>query len=357
MSGASTQVLVDGHWLTELAAWGELEYVYGWPGDCLEASWTMTARYGAHHAAFHRDALVVLRRGTDRQWAGLLQEPEWNGREAKVTARGMYRVGENYSAFDGAFAASTNPSVAIAAQIGRGLPWRLTGTVPNETLHEEQNDVPSVAGLCDQHADQNGVRWGVDAQQRVYFAGAPTAVDYHIHVGAGELSPVDDDFASHVVLNYTNGSGGTSRVVFPTAGTGPNNYERRYGHNDWRKDISDLGPMGDAEALELATNVYTRSLETPGWNAGIELIPGELLTAGGTVADFNAVRANKLVRIHGVANEITHRRYIDVVIGRVTRKPADKTLTIDPVGLVRDNPEDAYQELYEQAWAARGYSN
>lgn len=366
---ATYQVYLDGQPLTGVASWGDLETIHGWPGDCLEMSWSMTTKYKAHSSVFRRDAAVVATLAGFPVWGGLLQEPEWNGREARVTARGFYRVGENYPALDGALAATTNPTTAITAQQARGLPWRIDPSIPNTDLATDPTDT-SIAGLLDQWVEQLGPwHWGVSPTGLVYMApdaGAATGIvpiggpaptpDYQVPVGAGELSYADE-FFSHIILAYISATTGLpARVMYPTAGDPVTPYEREWGHNDWRRDITDLGSIADVDAATLAQNIYLRSKMRPAWSNGLQLLPGELFTRGGGRADFTRVRGNQTVRVHGVRDPITNRQYVDFTIGKVTRKQGQKDIAIDPVGMVASSPDDIYQQLLEEAWAAIGQS-
>lgn len=360
---ATYQVCIDGKLLTSAATWGELETIHGWPGDCLEMSWSMTTRYKAHAPIFHRDAVVTANIAGYPVWGGLLQEPEWNGRDAQVTARGWYRVGENYPALTADLVATNNPHHVIVDQQARGLPWRMTaGTIPDIAFPDDDDEIGnrSVAGLMDSWAEWFGAwHWGVDPTRRVYFAQDAAAVagaqpHYHVPAGSGELSDSDEGFASHVVLAYANTSGGYSRVMYPPPGSPVTPYERQWGHNDFRRDITDLGPVDDATAAIIAQSVYERAKLRPAWTSGLELLPGELRTRGGVAADFTRVRGNQIVRVHGVRDVIAQTPYIDFTIGKVTRKQGEKSISIDPVGVVASTPEDIYQKLLEEAWAAAG---
>lgn len=351
---ASIQVLVDGVWLTSFLSWGDLSYSRSWPLGCKEASWSITSRYGAHPTLLRPGAKVELRRGCRRVWAGTLQEPDWNGKDAQLTAKGPSGEGDGYQAFTNpaGSAASYNPYEAITAAIARGLDWKLTDSVPNYVLLNEPTDLYTVSGLLTATALVNSYRWGVDADRRVYYAMDKTANDYGpdyiVRPGVADLAVATDNYASHVVLRYEDVADNVVKTVsYPGLASAPTVYEKLYGRVEWAKSVVDLGPMATWTAFSIAAAIRNRSMSQPTWASGLSLLPGELLTRGGVPVDHARVRENQCVRVLGVHDPITHKRYIDFTIGNVSRNVDEKTLNIDPVDIAARTPEEVFTDLYE----------
>lgn len=360
---SSLQVRIDGTWLTSIAAWGDLAYSHAWPGGCKEASLGLTSRYGAHPRIIRPGAVGELRRGPRVIWSGRLQEPDWNGKDAQLTFQGPSGEGDGYTALDAAGNATINPRVAVEQAIARGLQWRLDASIPNIDMVGASEEVYTVSGLLTAFATTVGQRWGVDAHRRVFMAYdritqntaiVPTGStpilgpDYHARPGTADLAVALDNYASHMVVRYDSVTTGLNETAaYPPLGSAPSIYEQRYGHLEWTKAITSLGPMTEADAIGIAQSIYTLTRQKPGWSNGLALLPGELLTATGQRVDQDTVRENRIIRVHGVRDEITHKPWIDFTTGGTNRIVAEKQLNADPVNLAVRNQEDAYTELYE----------
>lgn len=345
------QLKVDGQWLAAYGAWGGLAYSHAWPGGCKDASWKMTATFGSRLPILRRGASVQVLWGGWCVWSGYLSEPEWNGDQVSLTANGLFRRGEQWKAFvDAAGSATTdNPTTAITNATGIG--WTVGAGIPNSNLATGTSDpVNTISALLDAHAEVLGQRWQVDAFSVATMSADPTTPSYLIRAGAGDLGIAEDNYASHVVVRHLTNTGTYRSAIYPTPlrGGTVGAYEARYGHREVTFDVVDKGPMADAAADSLAQQVYTRSLQRPGWTNGLLLGHGEILTPGWKPVNTAAVKANAVARLLGVPDEVALTSYTDFVIGETQfeENQADQ-VTVNPVGLVSRSPEDVLTELLE----------
>lgn len=347
------QIKIGTTWLTSFAGWGDLAWSYAMPGGCREASWTTQADYSARLNLLVAGATVQLYWGGWMIWSGTLAEPEFNGREVACTANGLFRLGENYDNLNGFNSDTTdNPTTAVTAAISRGLPWSIdTTTVPNASLGTTgtSDAVNTITALLDAHADRAGTRWYVDQFGVLRFATTPTVPSYHVRAGTVDLGIALDTYASNVVLRFNNITTGTFGLAsYPTLGSTPVGYAAKYGHKEWVKDITDQPPMTQATANTIAQQVYTKTYQKPGWTNAVAPGHGELLTAMGQPIHAASVDAfNRLLRVHGVRDEVAGTDFSDVVVAQTDYTLGEDDATITPVGLSSRQPEDVLTELLE----------
>lgn len=352
------KIRCDGRPLVSEVTWGDLSYSYGWPNGCADASLRITRPSQQRPRIVRRGVLLEVTWGGWPIWAGTLDQPEWNGREAQLKAVGLYKLGEAYKAFNLDGTTTDNPAVAIvAAATQRGLPWIWTtaGGIPNVSLGGGTTDpVNSILDLLEATGEQNGMRWGVNARRQAYMFADPTTPEYHIPAGVVDMPQSSEGYKSRIVLRYQHTNGGFRTMWWPgitmpasTADWTAN--ERLWSYNEWTRDVTeDLGPISDAQAQTLAQKLYELGgSATPGWANGVTVAYGQILNRGGRPVHPAAVEAGKMVRLHGVPDELRGTNHVDFVIGDTSYKHGDKSVGINPVGIVVNTPEDAWTQLFE----------
>lgn len=351
----SLDIKVGGRWLREFGAWGSLNYSFAWPGGCKEASWQMTANYGARLPVLVNSAEVEISLGGMTVWSGFLTEPEWSGDEVSLTALGWFRKGEDFQAVDGSYSPTFTPSTAIAAAQPT-LPWRLGDFIPTAPLPTATTEAFTVSSLLDAYTAYQGSRWYVDTYKRVSFANDPTMPAYVVAPGRADLGIADDNYASHVILRYRDSADGTVKSVghpSPVRGGTPNAFEVRYGHKEVVEDATGSGSMSAATAAQLAQSIYAQSRQRPGWTNALTLDHGDLLTPGGRPIHPATVNAfGKLVRVHGVADEVSLTPYTDFVIAETSYADGEASVNVSPIGLASRTFEDVLSDALAQATAS-----
>lgn len=350
MARPELSIRINGVWLQSQGAHGNLTVSWSWPGGCREASWVMTARYGSRLPLLTRGALVEVLWGGWVIWSGLLQEPAWNGNEVSLTASGLVRQGERYMAFDASENTTDVASTAVDEAINRGLPWTRHSSVPTTALASGTSEpVNSVTALLDAAAEKAGQRWGVDAFGSCRFAADPADVTLVVRPGSGDLGIADDNYASNVILRHVTTTSTYRSAIYPPFGT-VTEYEEKYGHAEFVRDITDRGPIANADADALAQAVYERSKQRPGWTNGLELVRGDVLNVGGKALHPLWVAATgwgKRMRLDGVPDEVALTSYTSFVVGGTSYGEGTDVVNVTPVGLVSRTQEDVLTELLE----------
>lgn len=350
MSSPDFEVRLNGTtWLRSVTSWGDLSFGFSWPGGCNQLSFTATTKYGTRIGSLLRAAPVELSWAGQTVWAGMIQEPEWNGSQVSVTAQGAFREAVQYAPLDGSNDPTDNALTAVTQAVARGLDWTISGTIPNTALNAD-SPFGNVAGVLDAHATRLGQRWYVGADRVVYMAADPTTPSYHVRAGAADMGIAPDDFASQVVLLY-NDSGTllVEAAIYPSFGSG-GVYETTYGHAEWMKDITDQGPMSAATAAGIAQAVYEKAKQKPGFTNGLALGVGEILDANWQPVHPARVALEawgRVVRAHGIPDMALSTPYTDFVVGSTGYGEGSPLVTVNPVGLAARDPESITVEILE----------
>lgn len=319
----------------------------------------MTAKYSSRLSPLIFGADVQVCVGGWPLWRGYLTEPSWNGNTVSLTANGLYRLGENYPAFDSASTmnAITNPTTALTTAIGLGLPWTIdTATVPNTDLATGATTDPAntITELLNAWTAQTGNKWYVDQFGVVRFAADPIVPTLVVRNGSGDLGIAPDDYASNVVLRYNDSATGTYKSSpYPLLTGAMDAYGLRYGRKVSLQDITDQGSMAAATAATLAQNDYTLTKQRPGHTNGLQLAWGELVTPGGMPVHPASVNAfGVMVQVHGVPDEVALTSYTNFVVGDTSYADGSGQVSVNPVGLAARTPEDVLTELVSAALSA-----
>lgn len=362
--------MVGGEWLTaDEHSWGDLSFSRSYGpggGGCKELSFRMTTSFLARNPRIASNASALLFYGGRRIWAGDLQDPEWQAGEVSVSATGLFRRAEGYATLDGedeTSDATDVPTLAVDAAINRGLGWSLTSSVPNTPYTPGVTQtINRLNTLLEAHAVKAGKRWTVDQFGVLQFVSDPTspttAASYETIPGAVTLGIARESYASHVILRYILSAPGDPsdgdyrNAAYPSLDDPPNEYEQRYGHVEVTIDATDQGPTTALVATQKAQAIYEASYQRPGWTNGFELGPIDLLTAGGMTTDPVQVAAEapgKLLRLHGVPDEVKFTPYTDVVVAEAGWSADSNTVRLIPLGMVARSATDVWQELIEKA--------
>lgn len=346
------ELKVDGQWLRSYGAWGDLTYSFSWPGGMREVSWTMTAKYGSRLSILRGNKPVEVFWCGVRQGVAYLEEPDWNGTEVSLTANGLFRLGEKNLALvpsGASYAPTSNPNAAIY-YAGPTMGWISGATIPNVDLPgEPDGKLNTVTDVMDAHAERLGQRWQVDENFIASMTADPTEPSYLIRQGAGDLGLARDNYSSHVAIWYLSADTGVVQLaVYPSMLRGgvPTPYETTYGHVESALDITDRGPIYDADATSLAQNVYNKR-QRPGFTNSLTLGRGEILNLGWRPIHPAAVRPNRMAWKLGTPDEVNLTAHTPFVIGATEYRDGEDTVTVTPVDKVSRTDEEVLTELLE----------
>lgn len=338
MSGISTRV--GGRWMSEVAPSSPPRWTTLADGGSGEAEWRMYAPATFRHPAIRRGQLVEIRAGSANVWRGVLSEPSYRDDAGwEMSAQGLASQGEGYLAFTSGGVTTSTPDVAIDAAIARGLPWTRSASLSNAAFVANADTTDALNYLNDLlhvWAESASKRWGVDADGTVYAATDPTTPSWHMTPGSGAFGLADDAYASHVYLRYY---GSTYQLATATAGDAT--AASLYGRREYGIDGRDYGPLTPTQATAYAQGLLDNGKARLGWTDTLEPTRFQLTTPGGAPAYLPMVKAQQMVRLHGVTDEQGQPLpYVDFVIGSTNYDAASDALSIAPVGLVARNLSD-----------------
>lgn len=328
-------IRVDGQWLsTVVASWGDLEVTHGRNGP-VAASWSMAMLDDARPECLTRNAVVEIYTGPRSYWSGTLGEPDWSS--LTFTAIGIARAGEAAECLNGSGQVTSKLNTAIDQAIARGVVgWVRGADFGNTDLAGPEGgagvDDPNpgkLNELLDAWASENGKQWRVSASGLLtWYVEDETAPSWLVLPGAAVMGVADDDVTDRVFLRYRSSSAGQLRTASYPAATPPGGIERR-------ATIVDLGAMTSTRATNIAEGIYNKLLAgRTGWSNAIEVSPEQVTDLGGNPADLTLIRAGESVRVLGARDPRGATRYIDVVIDETRYQPGERTILLQPVGMV-----------------------
>lgn len=331
------QIRADGRWLTAIAPWGGLTYSTIADGGCDEASWSMPMLPTFRHPALVRGKVIEVRLGSVNVWQGRLDEPEQTDDGWSFHAAGLHAASRGYLCLTAAGVTTSTPDVAIDRAIADGLPWVRPASLSNVPFADAGSDgtdaLNKLGDLLDTWATSVSKRWGVDPDRNVYAAADPTTAapgpTWHMTPGSGSFGYADEDYASHVYLRYydttynlatATASDATAAAVLGRVEVGVDG--REYGAITAAKAGAYVQGLMDKGAARMA---WTNSLSPSRW---------QLTTPGGAPACLPMVKAQQLVRLHGLTDvQGQPVPFVDFVIGRTVYDVVNDALTIEPTQL------------------------
>lgn len=318
-------VKVNGYWLTDHVAFGELQWSSKHRGGCDAASWRVDS---TKRLPFRPGQLVEVMQDGWPVFAGTLLEPDGD----TMHARGLYHQGDTAFALDTAGNATVNPDMALlAAIVTRG---RLNWVQPTSLLNADFGVIstPStVNSLLTAWADSVGKVIRVDGRRRVTATTPSTTPRWYVAPGAAELTVADDSFASSLILRYLNST--SSAWTSVTVSNGP--AATRFGAREAVETMPDDAPAISAAQATLIAQTRLAELSRPGWANPLRLASWELTTSGGAPANLRAAAGGDLIRIQGQMDPTIATGplpYIDVIADEVSYVDGSHVIDIKPLG-------------------------
>lgn len=342
---APTTLRVGSTWLDSVAAWGDLEITHGRNGS-QAASWTMALRPGQRPPAMVRNAWVGIYDGPRLTWSGTLSSPDWDG--LAFEAVGIARAGEGAECLTSGGAITSKPNTAIDAAINRGVvPWSRGADFGNTDMAGPEGgtgvsdpEPGKLNELLDQVAVESGQQWRVSAAGLLTrYTESEASPSWLVQPGVAEMGEADDDVTDRVFVRYFSSTASAYRTASYPATTPTGGIERR-------ASVTHLGPMDATRATAIAQGIYTRMQSgRTGWTNGFEVGRQQITDLGGNPADLSLIRPGQTVRLLGMRDPRGASHSTDVVIGETVRSPAERTIQINPVGLVAAT----WEQVLEQA--------
>lgn len=339
------EIFVGGVPLTSMAKWGDLVTSTRVVGD-WGASWSLIRDPRGRlpkNPLFRRGARVQVKLGPRVVWSGSLVKPDWDSGE--LTAIGRPRQGEGAICLLNALGQTTsNPDSAVTQAIARGaLDWGWAGSLHNGSVlgatgKAERFD--SVARLLDAAGEQLGWRWYIDQQGFVRTGPYPIEADvrWFLDPGGVEMGTTDVEQVDRVFVRYldSTASGALSTASYPAA-TPPGGFEQGVA-------VTHMGAISPSEAAQIAEGLWTRTQAT-GWTNGFTVTADRVTSLGGQRPHLSSVRGGHGARALGLPDVRGIGFHTDFAIGETELRWSDKTLQVNPEGLVSDTFEDAIESI------------
>lgn len=324
-----TQIRVNGVWLSNISAWGNLNWSHTADGGCKDASWQMDLPRTFSHPALVRGKVVEIFIGASRVWQGFLSEPDVDD-DWTFNALGLSLLGKDYLCFDGSLNTTSKPDTAIDQAISRGLPWRRPDSLSNTAFAagDTTASLNYVGDLLDAWSESVSKRWGVDGDGIVYARADPTTPTWHLKGGAARFGLADDEYASDLYGRYI-------ASAYATATVGDSVARTKFGRREAAVDLTTMGLLTLGQATAQLNGILAKGKARLGYTNGLEASKWQLTTPGGTPAYLPFVTAGQLVRMFGVLDEQGQPLpYVDWVIGESNYEAGAETIALTPVGLV-----------------------
>lgn len=329
------QIRVGGHWLSTIAAWGDLDVKHGRNGP-TEVTFGMALGRTERPSPLIRNAWTEVYAGPHLIWSGTLGQIDWDSRT--FAAIGISRQGEGAECMTGGGAITSKPNTAIDAAIARDVAnWTRVDDFGNTDIAgvpgDASNDDPDpgkLNELLNLWAFENESQWRVTADGRLIIAPeVESEPDWLIMPGAGELGVAEDDVTDRVFLYYRDSTANRTRVVSYPASTPVNGVERQ-------ASVIKRGEMSAARALAIATGIYKWAQRgRTGWTNGVELSDQQVTTLGGQPANLALILPGQTARMLDTPDPRDSGRNLDFVIGDTSWTPDSRTIQVNPVGLAK----------------------
>jgi hypothetical protein len=301
----------DARLLSQIAPVNALSWTSALPGGDATMTCGLTMPLSYRPTALRLGRRVKVFRGAETVWRGTLAAPTASATGWTLTANGIGTDGNSYRAeWDENAGAPPNGQgvysldLVIDRAIGRGLPWVRQGTL--------QAGVPPVQrqDSCSQSVTEAMNAWLLTATQTWEI----TRKQYRIRVFPLPSKPtrliVIPDPPSRTVagyynamyLRYTFAGGGTPawRTVLAEQPGSIRRYGRLESSGDWSSSglFSDVGGVADPRPATWARGLLDAYQATSYTNA-FAVIPGQVLTLGGTPVDLGMEKAGEVYKVVG----------------------------------------------------------
>lgn len=309
------------------------KHSFGWPGGCLQASWSLDVPVNYTHRALRPDRLIRIYDNLQLIWSGRIDEPQ-RGSPWSFTAQGLQAVIADYVPLSGT-SATANPNTALTGAIARGCPVTVPSTLPTPTLTTSYGDI---ASLLNDVAAASGERWGVFANGQVVMYADPTIPTWH---GIASDTPGNRTilgYASSLYALYLN-AGASGAAAIATATSNPTSVPAGLGVHEVTIDLTDRGPITTAEATTVASSTLSRFNQRAAFTGTLAMADGSILHPGGVPARMTDITSGVVMRFRGVLPDpdlggLSLTAAVDIVLGDVEfDSTATPSLTVAPVDM------------------------
>lgn len=328
-------VKINGRWLTDRTAFGELWWSSKYRGGSEAASWRVDS---TRRLPYRPGQLVEVVEMGVPVFAGTLLEPDGD----VFHARGLHYQAKRTHALDGAGDVTVIPDVAIDTGIGGGfLGWSRIESLSSAAFGSAAAPM-RLDVLLDSWAEAEGRVWRVDGRGVVRASLPPTTPRWHVTPGASRMSVAEDSYVTHLLGRYLSTGTGAYATTPPAIDA---DAAARFGPRSEMVDLTGEGvALSAVEAEAIVANRLAMGAARPGWSTPLRLAGWELTTAGDSPANLREVRGGQMIRILGQMDMTIAagvKPYIDVIADEVTYVDGSDFIEVKPVGLEVRGLEEA----------------
>lgn len=326
---------VAGVWLTDIVrGFGDLSYTEDWLRGCMSAQWSVPAR--TRHHVLKAGAPVTIYEASLPVWSGVLSQP---GEDGTIDAYGLHTRAAGVLAVDGVGAPTNVPQTAVDAAIARGaVPWVRKRAMSTTPIGEASTTL-TLTQLLDTYSELEAPNWRVNHYGEVEVLSAPTSPKWSVVLTEDPFSVSDDDYVTHLNVEYRSGAGSFSRFQFSTSDSTV--AAARWGRQEAALNLVSLGIITLADAQRHAAAQLGETGPRLALTNSVTLTRGQLRTIGDSPSGWSAVHAGQMVRLFGVADKskAAWSAYTDMTIGSLER--SEETLVLKPQGQPPSNVREA----------------
>lgn len=318
-----------GLWLSAVGLWGDLTVEHRWPYGCWEVDWSMTSiTTKKRPPALATNTPVDVFLGRHPIWSGQLTEPDWNS--GQFVAQGWVRQGETAPCLTSGGLTTSVPNTAIDNAIAKGWVGWMRPTSISSTAYaatdtgtgDATDNLNTITALMDAYTQENQLRWGVDALQRVWTAPDPTSATWDISPETNALGVSSAALATSIAARYIADNVGTlATVVIGTGGPVA------------LVDLTSRGQITLTRATTICNAILAQTAGTTGWTNGLTLTRDQIM-GGGTHPNLGLVVAGQRVRLRGQRDPRGLDANTSAVIGTSLWHVADGTIDLTPTDLI-----------------------
>ncbi len=341
--------------LAEFGALEDIEFSTAW-GDLIgghdQASWKIALHNLAIRGLIARGDHVTIWDAGTKVWGGAFNSAVVDDDGAlQMTARGNgYALGRflalDYTGAGPTYVTTTNPRIAVADAMDRGLAQALDAYTPSDisntdySADSESLGMTTVSDLVVAAHRELGER--VAVWDRILVVDSdPTDPIWRYDAGGAVLSGSDAETTSTVWVRYqatSPSSGSPVTAANLNLAHYPPNPDSTYSQAEVGFDVADQGLMGPTRATAIARQMYEQVAQKAGIVGTLEFGDGgaELQAIDGGPARLTLVRAGQMMRVtrsRSALVDLSPERSSEFIIGstQFSMSEGKRTLTVAPL--------------------------
>ena len=323
-----------------------LQYTFACPGGADTLQGSLVCPVDERVPALEPGRLVTAVRGGHTVWTGTMNEPSPSsgGTGWDFTAQGAGQLAANFLAIYTSTWPAGEPDQPINNAITRGLKWVNPGVGSPSGIWLGQavdSAAQTVADILNLVCTRGGLTWYVNSQpggpqgNSLSVFALPSQVNRLLVCNTPVARTLDGNINTIYIRYEVSADDATSGAAAVYATTVVTNAAdiAAHGPQETFIDLSDVGVMtaGQAQAVgNFSLSVYQRVT----FSGPFQVMPGQLLTTGGTPIDPGTDQAGTVVRLIttdlGYGGEVTEQYPVTFIVGGYEWDDQQQIATVTP---------------------------